>query len=138
MQEGFSDAPDESALLIYLTMLLELQRYEEILSAAETDPQARDLICPVSEKNMGIWWLLMDAAAETGRRDFIETYLPSILETGTEADEFDFLKSLLPFYRKEGQEEKLAAAKKRLLTLLPVKAFNKYFEERVRQEIGQG
>ncbi len=137
-KKDFTDAPDESTLLIYLTTLLELQRYEEILSAVETDPQARDIVFPVSEKNLGIWWMLIDAAAETGGRNFIETYLPSILETGTEADEFDFLKILLPFYRKEGQEEKLAAAKKRLLTLLPVKAFNKYFEERARQEIEQG
>jgi len=136
-RKDFADVPDESTLLIYLTMLLDLQRYEEILSVAETVPQAGNILFPVSEKNVSIWYLLTDAAAKTGRRDFIEKYMPSILEICTEADEFDFLMSLLPFYRKEGQEEKLTAAKKRLLDLLPVKAFNKYFEEKARQRIAQ-
>jgi len=136
-KKDFADAPNVSTLLVYLTLLLDLQRYEEILSVPETESPARDIVFPVSENNVSIWWLLIDAAVETGGANFIEKYMPSILEICSEEDEFDFLMSLLPFYRKENQEEKLLAIKKRLLTLLPVKAYNKYFEEKAKQRIEQ-
>ena len=46
--------------------------------------------------------------------------------------------SLLSLYRKENQEEKLAAVKKRLLALLPRQQMNQYFLERTRTVIEQG
>lgn len=79
--------------------------------------------------------MLIHAAAETGEADFIEQYMPLILTVCTEKDEYEFLLSLLPFYQKERQAEKLAAAKKRLLSLLPGMGFNQYFEEAARQKI---
>ena len=45
--------------------------------------------------------------------------------------------SLLDLYRRENQEEKLAAIKKRLHTLLPGQPMNQYFLERAQATIEQ-
>lgn len=134
-RRDFTENPGTASLLLYLNMLSELQRYEEVLSVQETDSRVREIIFPTAEKNLDIWWLLIHAAAETGEADFIEQYMPLILTVCTEKDEYEFLLSLLPFYQKERQAEKLAAAKKRLLSLLPGMGFNQYFEEAARQRI---
>lgn len=134
-QRDFKDQPGEVSLLLYLMMLSELQRYEELLAVPETDPEARKLLFPVSGKNLSLWQPLMQAAAETGQAEFIERNLPSVLAAGTEQDEYEFLMCLLPFYRKARQEEKLAGSKQRLLSLLPGMGMNPYFEEAARKRI---
>ena len=58
-------------------------------------------------------------ARKTGAADFIERHVPSVLAACGEKDEFSFLRSLLPFYQKARQEEKLKETKKRLLSPLP-------------------
>lgn len=134
-RKEFMENPGETTLLLYFNMLSELQRYEEILSVQETDSLTKALLFPVSQKNLDIWWLLIHAAAETCKTDFIERNMPPILEVCTEKDEYEFLMSLLPFYQKERQEEKLAAGKERLLSLLPGMGFNQYFEEAAKKKI---
>ena len=114
-----------------------MERYEDILSIQETESQIQDIIFPLSQKNLNIWWLLIQAATKTGGMDFVETHFPQILEVCTEQDEFEFLMSLLGLYRKENQEEKLAAVKKRLLALLPRRSMNQYFLERAKTTIEQ-
>ncbi len=132
-RKGFAEAEDACTLQIYLTLLSDLQRYEEILSIQESP--ATGIIFPVSEKNLSIWQLLIHAAVETDESDFIKRHMPSVLETCTERDEYEFLMILLPFYQKGRQEEKLAPAKKRLLSLLPEMGLNQYFEEAAQKRI---
>lgn len=134
-RENFKDHPDVLTLQIYFSMLSELQAYEEILSIQETDSPAREIIFPITVKNLGIWFLLIDAAAETGGTAFIEKHMPPILELCTGEDEFTFLMRLLRLYKKEGREEKVAALKKRLLSILPGQPFNKYIMERTKENI---
>ena len=116
-------------------MLLELQKYEELLSVQETEPLAQGILCPISEENLSLWWLFICAAAETGAADFIERHVPSVLAACGEKDEFSFLRSLLPFNQKARQEEKLKETKQRLLSLLPGMGMNPYFEETAKKEI---
>ena len=99
-RKNFLERPDTITLHLYLNMLLELQKYEELLSVQETEPLAQEIICPVSEENLSLWWLFIHAAAETGAADFIERHAPSVLAACGEKDEFSFLRSLLPFYQK--------------------------------------
>lgn len=134
-RRDFTEDPGAVTLLLYFNMLSELERYEDILSVWKTDSPAREIIFPVAEKNLDIWWQLIHAAAETGEADLIEQYMPLILTVCTEKDEYEFLMSLLPFYQKERQTGKLAAARERLLSLLPGMSFNQYFEEAARQRI---
>lgn len=134
-RENFKDHPDVLTLEIYFSMLSELQAYGEILSIQETDSLAREIIFPITVKNLGIWFILIDAAAETGGTAFVEKYMPPILELCTGEDEFSFLMSLLRLYKKEGQKEKVTALKKRLLSLLPGQSFNKYIMERTKENI---
>lgn len=134
-KRNFTEDPKISTLQIYLTLLSDLQRYEDILAIQETEKHSGEIIFPVSERNLDIWLLLIHAAAKTRETDFIEQYMSSILEVCTEKDEFDFLMSLLPFYQEEDQKDKLAAAKQRLLFLLPEMGFNGYFVEKARQRI---
>ena len=136
-KEDFVENPGVTTLHLYLSLLNDLDRYEDILSIQETESRVRDIILPPSRKNLSIWWLLIRAAAETGGTDFVETHIPPILEVCTQQDEFEFLMSLLNLYRKAGQEEKLAAVKKRLLTLLPRQQMNQYFLERTKTAIEQ-
>ena len=136
-KKDFAENPGETTLLLYLSLLNDLDRYEEILSIQETEGRVRDITLPPSQKNLGIWQLIIRAAAETGRADFVETHIPQVLEVCTQQDEFEFLMSLLGLYRKENQEEKLAAVKKRLFTLLPQQSMNQYFRERAKTAIEQ-
>ena len=136
-KKDFSENPGATTLQLYLNLLNDLERYEDILSIRETESQIRDIILPPSQKNLNIWWQLINAAAKTGGMDFVETHIPQILEICTEQDEFEFLMSLLDLYRKENQEEKLAAIKKRLLALLPRQSMNQYFLERAKTTIEQ-
>lgn len=134
-RKDFMEDPDVTTLLLYLSMLSELEQYEEVLSVPEKDAAAREMIFPVSEKNLDVWQLLIHAAAETGAADFIARHTPRILAVCTEKDEYEFLMCLLPFYQKERQAGKLAAARDRLLSVLPGMGFNQYFEEAARQRI---
>ena len=136
-KKEFAENPSATTLYLYLNLLNDLERYEDILSIQETENQIQDIIFPLSQKNLNIWWLLIQAAAKTGGMDFVETHIPHILEICTEQDEFGFLMSLLGLYRKENQEEKLAAVKKRLLALLPRQSMNQYFLERTKTTIEQ-
>lgn len=134
-RRNFKENPGVTTLLLYLNMLSELERYEEILRVQETDALAQEIVFPVSEKNLDIWQLLIHAAAKTDERDFIKRNMPLILPACTEKDEYEFLMNLLPFYQKERHEENLAAAKERLLSLLPGMGFNQYFEEAAKKKI---
>lgn len=136
-KRNFVENPDVFTLEIYFVMLFDLQKYEEILAIQETDSQAREITFPVSEKNLGIWYWLIHAAAKTNEMYFIEKNMPPILEVCSKEDEFDFLMCLLDLYRDENQKEKLTAIKKRLTSLLPEKSFNKYFLENVKKRIEQ-
>lgn len=138
-KRNFMENPDTITLEIYFVMLSDLQNYKEILAIQETESQAREIIFPVSEKNLGIWWQLIHAAAKTNEMDFIEKNMPPILEVCSKEDEFEFLMCLLDLYRDENQKEKLAAIKKRLTSLLPEKekSLNKYFLEFVKKKIEQ-
>ena len=136
-KKEFAENPSATTLYLYLSLLNDLERYEDILSIQETESQIQDIIFPILQKNLNIWWLLIQAAAKTGGMDFVETNIPHILEICTEQDEFEFLMSLLGLYRKENQEEKLAAVKKRLLALLPRQSKNQYFLERTKTTIEQ-
>lgn len=138
-KSNFVENPDVITLEIYFHMLSELQNYEEILAIQETVSQAREILFPVSEKNLGIWWQLIQAAAKTSEMAFVEKNMPPILEVCSKEDEFEFLMCLLDLYQEENQKEKLAAIKKRLNSLLPEKekSLNKYFWEDVRKRIEQ-
>ena len=136
-KKDFAENPSAATLHLYLNLLNDLDRYEDILSIQETESRVQDIIFPPSQKNLDIWWLMIHAAAETGGMDFVETHIPQILEVCTEQDEFEFLMSLLSLYRKKNQEEKLAAVKKRLFALLPRQSMNQYFLERAKTTIEQ-
>ncbi len=135
-RQDFEKNPGPITLQLYLNMLLELQDYEAILSIQETEPSVRSFLFPISANNLDLWWLLIHAAAEaSGAEDFIAQHMPSILAASTERQEYYFLMSLLPFYQREGQMERLAAARERLLALLPGMGLNQYFEEAARNKI---
>ena len=136
-EKDFAENPSTTTLHLYLNLLNDLDRYEDILSIRETESQVQDIILPPSQKNLSIWWLLIHAAAETGGTDFVETHIPQVLEACTEQDEFEFLMILPALYRRENQEEKLAAVKKRLFALLPRQPMNRYFLERAKTAIEQ-
>ena len=137
-KRDFAEDPSETTLHLYLSLLDDMHRYEDILTIQETESQARDIIFPPSQKNLSVWWVLIHTAAETGRIDFVEEHMPQILKVCTEQDEYQFLMSLLGLYRKEAQEEKLAAIKKRLYALLPKQPMNRYFLEKAKAAIEQG
>ena len=134
-KEDFAENPCVTTLHLYLGLLNDLDRYEDILSIQETESQVRDIILPPSQENLSVWWLLIHAAAETRRVDFVEAHMPQVLGVCTEQDEFEFLMSLLGLYREE--KEKLAAVKERLFILLPRQPMNQYFLERAKTAIEQ-
>ena len=134
-RKDFAENPSVTTLRLYLSLLSDLERYEDILSIQETERRVRDIILPPSQENLCVWQLLIHAAAETGGTDFVETHIPRVLEICTEQDEFELLMCLPGLYRKEKQEEKLAAVKKRLLALLPRQPMNQYFLERAKATI---
>ena len=136
-KKDFAENPNAITLHLYLNLLNDLDRYEDILSIQKTECQIQDIIFPPSQENLSIWWLLIHAAAETGGTDFVETHIPQVLEVCTEQDEFEFLMILLDLYRKKDQEEKIAAVKKRLFALLPRQPMNQYFLERAKTAIEQ-
>ena len=136
-KKDFAENPSETTLHLYLSLLNDLNRYEDILSIQETESRVWDIILPPSQKNLSIWQLLIHAAAGTGRMDYVETHISQVLAVCTQQDEFEFLMCLLGLYRKENQEEKLAAVKKRLFALLPRQPMNQYFLERAGTAIEQ-
>ena len=136
-KRNFAENPNETTLHLYLNLLNDLDRYEDILAIQETDGQVRDIILPPTQKNLNIWWLLVHAAAETDGIDFVEEHMPKILEAGTERDEYDFLMILLGLYRRKNQQEKLSAIKNRLYALLPGQPMNRYFMEKAKTTIEQ-
>lgn len=136
-KKDFAENPCETTLHLYLSLLDDLDRYEDILSIQETESLVREIILPPSQKNLNIWWLLIHAAAETGGIDFVEEHMPPVLEVCTEQDEFEFLMALPGLYRRKNQTEKLAAIKKRLYALLPRQPMNRYFLEKAKATIEQ-
>ena len=129
--------PDEFSLLRYLAVLDDRQDYEAVLAVREAEGPVREIVFPPSGNNLSIWHRLIHAAAETGETDFVEQYMPAILEVCGEEDEFEFLMWLLDVYREEDQGEKLAAVKQRLRLLLPKAPYNKYIVEDIRRRIGE-
>lgn len=136
-KKEFTQSPGVTTLLLYFSLLDDMQRYEELLSIQEMERQVREIILPPSRKNLSIWRRIIHAAAETGAMDFIEENMPAILELCGEADEFDFLMCLMDLYRNENLDEPLAQIKRRLRALLPGLSLNQYFEERARERIRQ-
>ena len=136
-KKDFEENPSAVTLQFYFSLLNDLFRYEDILSIQETEHRARDIIFPPAKDNLDIWLQLIYAAAETGEADFVERYMPSVLEVCDEKDEYEFLRCLLSLYRKMDQQNKLVQIQSRLLELLPGMSFNAYFEEAARKEIEQ-
>ena len=136
-KKDFAENPNETTLHLYLSLLDNLHRYEDILAIQEMDSQAGEIIFPPSQKNLNVWWLLIHAAAETDGIDFVEAHMPQVLEVCTEQDEYAFAMSLLGLYRRAGQEEKLAALKERLYVLMPKQPMNRYFREKDKAAIEQ-
>lgn len=134
-RQNFTETPDSTTLCLYFYMLNDLHHYEELLALQESDPQVQKLTLPPSKENLGIWGVLIHAAAETGDPAFIERNLPPVLEAcGTDKEEeYALLLCLLHVYTGE----KLAALKRRLLDLLPEVPMNRYFAENARQRIEQ-
>lgn len=136
-KKDFEEKPCVMTLQFYFSLLNDLYRYEEILAILEADSRVRKLVFPPSKENLDIWLLLIHAAAGTGRTDFVERYMPPVLEACGQKDEYDFLLCLLRLYRKEGQQKKLTEIQRRLLDLLPEMSYNQYFEEAARRMIAQ-
>lgn len=129
----FMEHPGEFSLLRYLAVLDDRQDYEAILSTGEAEGPAREVVFPPSGENLPIWLRLIHAAAEVGETDFIEQHLPRILEVCGREDELHFLMCLLNVYGGE----KLAEIKGRLRALLPEVSLNEYFEEKIKEQIGE-
>lgn len=131
-KKDFEKHPDGISLLRYLSILDHRQEYETILSVEKTDT-VRKILFPPSGNNLSIWWQLIHAASETENADFIERYLPSVLKVCDKNDELEFLLCLLNIYRGE----RLAEVQRRLRSLLPEAALNPYFEEKLKERIGE-
>lgn len=130
-RKDFTEHPEGTSLLRYLSMLGHRQDYEMVLSTIETEGPAREIVFPPSDKNLPVWRELIHAAAETGETGFIEQHLPPVLKVCGKNDELDFLMCLLNVY--EG--EKLADIKRRIRSLLPEVTLNQYFEEKIKEKI---
>lgn len=135
-KKDFEENPSTVTLHLYLSLLSDLYRYEDILLLQEMD-QVREIIFPPTKENLNIWWQLIHAAAELGKADFVARYLPPVLEVCDEKDEYEFLLCLMNLYRRKHQQDKLMQLQNRLLYLLPKMSFNEYFEETARKEIEQ-
>lgn len=129
-KKDYMECPDEVSLLRYLAMLGNRQEYELLLSAGREE-QARGIIFPPAEKNLPIWLELIHAAAKTGGAEFIEQFLPQVLEACGKEEELDFLMCLLKIY----SGEKLAEVKQRICSLLPEASLNEFFKEKVRGKV---
>lgn len=132
----FAENPSTVTLHLYLSLLSDLYRYEDILLFQEMD-QVREIIFPPTKENLNIWWQLIHAAAELGKADFAERYMPPVLGVCDEKDEYEFLLCLMNLYQKKNQLDKLIQLQNRLLELLPGMSYNEYFEEAARKEIEQ-
>ncbi len=129
-REDYEERPDSISLLRYLAMLGSRQEYEAILDAVGGS-RAEKLLFPPREENLSSWQEVMNAAAKLGGREFIERYLPPVLEACSERDEMDFLLLVMKAY--EG--ESLDRAKARVRELLPKAGLNEYFEDKVRERL---
>lgn len=136
-KRNFAEHPDAATLRLYFALLSDQQKYEEILSVQKTECKVDEILFPPEEKNMGIWWLMIYAAAETGGRDFVEKHLPAVLEACGREEEFDFLICLRNLYRGEEQKEKAEAIRKRLKALLPELPYQKYQLENLKKKVEQ-
>lgn len=135
-KKDFEENPGAVTLHLYLSLLNDLYRYEDILLLRETE-QVREIIFPPAKGNLDIWWQLIHAAAEMGEADFVEQYIPPFLEVCDEKDEYEFLLCLMDLYQEKHQQDKLKQLQNRLLDLLPKMSFNEYFEEAARKKIEQ-
>lgn len=135
-KKDFEETPSAVTLYFYLSLLNDLFRYEDILLTQEME-WAREIISPPAKENLDIWWQFIHAAAKLGETDFVERYLPPVLEVCDEKDEYEFLLCLIGLYRETHQQDKLVRLQNRLLDLLPGMSFNEYFEEAARKEIEQ-
>lgn len=136
-KKDFEENPGAVTLHLYLSLLNDLCRYEDILSILEAEQRVRDIILPPTKENLDIWWQLIHAAAETGEADFVARYIPPVLEACDEKDEYEFLLCLMSLYQKKNQQDKIIPLQNRLLDLLPRMSYNKYFEEAARKKIEQ-
>lgn len=131
-----AEHPDEVTLTRCLHMLIHTQRYEEVLAIyEEAEGPVRELVDPPTEKNLGMWEPILDAAFYLSRKDFVEQYLPPVLEVCNAEHEFFFLWDLMKLYREDGQAEKAAELKERLLYRLPQLSFCQIEEDLYRKRI---
>lgn len=129
-RRDFTERPDTISLLRYFSVLDIRQEYEAIL--AETEGLARDLLFPPSRENLSVWLEVVNAAAKTGSKELIGKYLPPVRELCGSQEEIDLLMCLLDVY--EGGE--LEGIKERVRVLLPQAGINHYFEDKIREKLG--
>lgn len=131
-----AEHPDGITLQRCLHMLVNSQRYEEVLAVyEEAEGPIRELLDPPAEKNLGMWEPILDAAFNLDKTDFVEQYLPPILEVCDEEYEFGFLMALRRMYSRGGQVEKAESLKERLLCLLPRLSLCQIEEDLFRKSI---
>lgn len=130
-RRDFTQHPDVISLLRYFSVLDIRQEYEAILS--ETEGPARDVLFPVSKENLAVWLEVVNAAAKTGSKELIGKYLPPVRELCDSQEEIDLLMCLLDVY--EGGE--LERIRERVHALLPQAGINHYFEDRIRERLGE-
>lgn len=128
-RKAYQEHPDEISLWRYLAVLGQRQEYEAVLEEAEGSAKA--LLCPPSEENLASWLECVQAAAETGKTDFIRQYLPPVLEVCGKRDRLDFLMCLL----KTARGEELEGLREQIRALLPELSLNEYFEEKIRERV---
>ena len=68
-----AEHPDGITLQRCLHMLVNSQRYEEVLAVyEEAEGPVRELLDPPAEKNLGMWEPILDAAFNLDKTDFVE------------------------------------------------------------------
>lgn len=127
---GLTSMERTEELVRYFSVLDIRQEYEAIL--AETEGLARDLLFPPSRENLSVWLEVVNAAAKIGSKELIGKYLPPVRELCGSQEEIDLLMCLLDVY--EGGE--LEGVKRRVRELLPRAALNGYFEDKIREKLG--
>ncbi len=128
--KDFEECPNDTSLLRYLAMLGHRQEYEAVLTAVDWD-KAAGLLLPPREGNLSSWREIMNAAAGLRNEEFVERYLPPVLEVCGKGEEMDFLLCVMDVY--DGR--KLEAAKARVRELLPESGLSGYFQDKVRERL---
>ena len=136
-EKNYSENPNALTLQLYFEMLLTLQDYEKVLFIQDTDTHARKILFPPSESNLALWEQLIRAAVGMGNLDFVEKYMEPVMEQSTEQDRYSILMSVIGLYKEKNLAEKLASAKKELISMLPLLSYDEYYAERIRKMIEQ-